>query len=81
MGLWQCPCVGSERDAVTLTRGNAEASRAAAQRLRVPAELAGDYGVIPVEAEASITANFLAEDGTPFVEEDFEGGGEYFATE
>jgi hypothetical protein len=70
MGLWRCSCVGNERDAVTLTRGNAEASRAAAQRLRVPAELTGLYPAIPVQAEERITANLLAEDGTPLLTED-----------
>lgn len=76
-GLWVCPQEGPGRDGVTLTRGNAEASRAAAQRLRVPAELTGNYGTIPVQVEDRITANLLAEDGTPLLTED----GYYLAAE
>src|SRR6478735_8576268 len=69
-GLWRCSCVGQERDQVTLTRGNAEALRDYAQRLRVPPEIVGQYGTIPVEAVANKTGNLLAEDGTPLTAED-----------
>jgi len=69
-GMWVCPQEGPGRDGVTLTRGNAEASRASAQRLRVPAELTGNYGTIPVQVEDPITANVLEEDGTPVLTED-----------
>jgi hypothetical protein len=65
MGLWRCSCVGNERDAVTLTRGNAEASRAAALRLRVPAELTGRFQNDTVTAIVAETGNLLAQDGTP----------------
>jgi len=70
MGLWRCSCVGRERDAVTLTQGNAEASRAAAQRLRVPAELTGRFQNDTVTAIADKTGNMAAEDLTPFTGED-----------
>lgn len=77
MGLWRCSCVGNERDAVTLTQGNAEASRAAALRLRVPAELTGRFQNDQVTALPSTTGNILAEDGTPITAED----GTYFVLE
>lgn len=70
MGLWRCSCVGNERDAVTLTQGNAEASRAAAQRLRVPAELTGRFQNDQVTPITSQTPGILAEDGTPLTGED-----------
>lgn len=70
MGLWRCSCVGNERDAVTLTQGNAEASRAAAQRLRVPAELTGRFQNDVVTALAPSTGNILGEDLTPITGED-----------
>jgi len=41
-----------------------------AQRLRVPPEIVGQYGTIPVEAVANKTGNLLAEDGTPLTAED-----------
>lgn len=70
MGLWRCSCVGRERDAVTLTQGNAEASRAAAQRLRVPAELTGRFQNDVVTAIRAETGNLRLEDGTPMILED-----------
>lgn len=70
MGLWRCSCVGNERDAVTLTKGNAEASRNAAQRLRVPAELSGRFQNDQVTALTPAFGNILGEDSTPFTGED-----------
>jgi hypothetical protein len=69
-GLWTCPQEGPGRDAVTLTRGNAEALRDFTQRLRVPPEITGRYGNIPVEALANKSGNILGEDGTPITGED-----------
>lgn len=69
-GLWQCSCVGNERDAVTLTKGNAEASRAAAQRLRVPAEITGRFQNDQVTAISATTGMLMTEDSSPLTSED-----------
>jgi hypothetical protein len=80
-GLLVCPQEGHGRDGATLTRLNVAHAKAWADR-SLPMRM--DPGVYPQEDPtpiASVTANFLAEDGTPFVSEDFDGRGEYFAME
>ena len=69
-GLWVCPQEGPGRDGVTLTKGNAEALRAYANRLRVPGEITGRYGDVSVTAQENTTRNILQEDGTPITGED-----------
>jgi hypothetical protein len=53
-----------------LTRGNAEALRAYAQRLRTPGEVTGRYGETAVTALANKTGNITDEEGTPITTED-----------
>ncbi len=69
-GMWVCPQEGPGRDGATLTRGNADALRAYAQRLRVPGEITGRYGDTAVTATANKTGNLLTEDGIPLTTED-----------
>ncbi len=69
-GLWTCQQEGPGRDGTTLTRGNAEALRAYAQRLRVPGEITGRYGETAVTPMSSKTGNILDEERTPITSED-----------
>lgn len=69
-GLWTCPQEGPGLSAVALTRGNAEALRDYAQRLRVPGEITGRYGDKDVTPLSAKTGNITDEEHTPLTAED-----------
>lgn len=69
-GMWVCPQEGPGRDGATLSRGNAEALRTYAHRLKPAVERVGKYGNPDVTAQANKTGNILDEDGTPITGED-----------
>ena len=69
-GMLVCPQEGHGRDGATLTRGNAAAARAAADRQRPQRRDPGVYQKEPPVPIVSVTGNFLFEDGTPMLFED-----------
>lgn len=55
---------------MSLTRGNAEALRDYAQRLRPTPGMTGRYGDKAVTAQANLTGMIITEDGSPITTED-----------
>lgn len=69
-GLWTCQQEGRGRDGTTLTRGNAEALRAFAQRSRVSPERTGLYPTDNMTPIASLTGMLTTEAAEPLLTED-----------
>lgn len=70
-GMLNCPQEGRGRDAVALTKANVASAKAYARSYdrppRFPGRLDNDEPATPI---ASVTGNFLLEDGTPLLFED-----------
>lgn len=67
-GMWVCPQEGPGLDGATLSKGNAEALRTYAQRLRPAVERVGRYGNPDVDPLLGVL-NLLQETGAPITTE------------